>query len=281
MNWKNEFPQESRYFETENGIPYKLCIICGKKILKKKNESLNSFLKRKFCSRKCCGIYRSCNMRGNNNPNWKGGFIKKVCPLCGKEFIVELKNKGKKYCSKKCWRIHRSEIMKGENNPFYNKKHFEDFKCYISKLNKGRKHTDEAKRKMSEKRKGRKFTKEHRLKISKALYKGSCYKTFKEKIRRSWYYKEWRRQVFERDDYTCQICGKKGCYLEVHHIKPFSKFPELWFDVDNGLAVCKKCHIEIHREDMKGNKNASKNKENLSWLEIKAKELYPELFKNE
>ena len=134
---------------------------------------------------------------------------------------------------------------------------------------------------MSEKRKGRQFSKEHRMKISKALYKGSQYKSFKEKIRKSWYYKEWRGQVFERDDYTCQVCGKKGGCLEVHHIKPFSSFPELWFDIDNGLTVCRKCHIKIHKGTMKGNKNATKNKKNLEWLKNKAKELYPELFKGE
>lgn len=61
--------------------------------------------------------------------------------------------------------------------------------------------------------------------------------------------REWRKLVFERDDYTCQICGKKGGNLNAHHIKPFSIFPELRFDVSNGITLCKKCHIELHKKE--------------------------------
>lgn len=42
-------------------------------------------------------------------------------------------------------------------------------------------------------------------------------------------YKQWRIDVFERDNYTCQDCGKKGCYLEAHHIKSWAKFEKLRF----------------------------------------------------
>lgn len=57
----------------------------------------------------------------------------------------------------------------------------------------------------------------------------------------------WRKEVFERDDYTCRSCGnrsKSNNYLriEAHHIKPFATFPEVRFNVDNGMTLCKKCH---------------------------------------
>lgn len=57
-------------------------------------------------------------------------------------------------------------------------------------------------------------------------------------------YKNWRRAVFERDDYTCQNkeCGHRGGDLEAHHVKPWSTFPELRYSVDNGLTLCLKCH---------------------------------------
>lgn len=52
----------------------------------------------------------------------------------------------------------------------------------------------------------------------------------------------WRKSVFERDDYTCQICLKKGSYLEADHIKPWAFFPELRYELSNGRTLCRPCH---------------------------------------
>ena len=61
-------------------------------------------------------------------------------------------------------------------------------------------------------------------------------------IRKSIKYKQWRRTIFIRDEFTCRGCGKKHIYIEAHHIKPFAKFPELRFDIDNGQTLCEDCH---------------------------------------
>lgn len=64
-----------------------------------------------------------------------------------------------------------------------------------------------------------------------------------EAIRKSMEYKIWRKSVFERDDFTCQICKVRGVELQADHIKPFAYYPELRFDINNGRTLCKPCHM--------------------------------------
>jgi hypothetical protein len=78
---------------------------------------------------------------------------------------------------------------------------------------------------------------------------------------------EWARQVYERDNYTCQKCGLKGVlpstnYVEqegrtftvldpglqlyAHHIKPYALFPKLAWALDNSVTLCENCHRKAH-----------------------------------
>ncbi len=70
---------------------------------------------------------------------------------------------------------------------------------------------------------------------------------------------EWRKKIFERDNWTCQMCEKHN-NLNAHHIVNFVevisknnikckddaiKCEELW-DISNGITLCWNCHMSIH-----------------------------------
>lgn len=70
-------------------------------------------------------------------------------------------------------------------------------------------------------------------------------------------YRQWRSDVFERDDYACVHCGHKSKGdIEADHIKPqraiikdnnlktseeIASCEELW-NINNGRTLCKPCH---------------------------------------
>lgn len=56
-------------------------------------------------------------------------------------------------------------------------------------------------------------------------------------------YKEWRKNVWIRDKYKCRMKNNdcKG-RIEVHHILSWSKFPELRYEIKNGITLCQYHH---------------------------------------
>ena len=67
-------------------------------------------------------------------------------------------------------------------------------------------------------------------------------------------YRNWRNAVFLRDNYTCQGCGTKKD-LQAHHIIPWSKCNDndcLRYSTQNGITLCRKCHLEAHGGNWNG-----------------------------
>lgn len=69
----------------------------------------------------------------------------------------------------------------------------------------------------------------------------------RDKIRRLPGYQLWRKSVFQRDNYTCQKCKKRGTTLHAHHIRSFASNPKLRTDLNNGICLCEHCHLSFHQ----------------------------------
>lgn len=61
-------------------------------------------------------------------------------------------------------------------------------------------------------------------------------------------YTPWRKQVYKRDNYTCQCCGdSKGGNLNAHHLDAYCWCKEKRIDVNNAVTLCDSCHKQFHK----------------------------------
>jgi 5-methylcytosine-specific restriction endonuclease McrA len=180
-------------------------------------------------------------------------MVQKLCLTCKKVYHIRpYEYKTSKYCSKSCQgkdifsklirtELHKKRIGEALKGKKKSKSHVEK----IRQINIGRKQSVEQIRNRVEKNTGKKRTLEFRLSRSGEkcnLWKGGI-TPINTKIRGSLEYKLWRKSVFERDNYTCRFCGKRGnTDLHADHIKPFAYYPELRLVIDNGRTLCVDCH---------------------------------------
>ncbi len=151
--------------------------------------------------------------------------------------------------------------MTGENNSMF-----------------GKKHKDSTKEKMSISRTGKIQSKETIEKRVTKIKEINRLKLIKKnfidvnKQVRGYLHSEidWYGRIYKRDNYKCQVCNSGG-RLDAHHIIPLSKIIKeltenknfetelekydylitepsvLDKDLKNGIALCRKCHREIHK----------------------------------
>lgn len=193
------------------------------------------------------------NIGGKNNPNWRGGKEKTRCSFCRK-VIYKWPSKIKKYnyCNNSCRQKGKHPLTEFKNNHVSWNRGIKTgvvppnvFKKGNVPWNKGQKRQDICQERHWNWQGG----------ITPKIIK----------IRRSFEYKQWRNKVLYRDNYICQLCGKRGGRLQADHIFQFSilykeldrilesNFEEimkntLLWDIRNGRTLCKKCHAKVTKE---------------------------------
>jgi hypothetical protein len=204
-------------------------------------KSYYSWKERKYCSLQCYWESLKESLKGQNNPHYKGK-ITKTCPICGRTFEVYSNPDAKKqiFCSLNCYKkavVLPDKICLVCKKLFHTRKHEGKF-C-----------SRECQRLYRLRHPIRYWLNKKRENLSKEknpAWKGGV--TKKSKLLRSTTaFQEWRRKVFEKDNYTCQICFQRGVFLEPHHIKNVANYPELAFDITNGLTLCIDCHKKIDK----------------------------------
>ena len=65
-------------------------------------------------------------------------------------------------------------------------------------------------------------------------------------------YRKWRTLVYEKDNYTCQVCHRKGGTLNAHHLESYASNPDFRTTIENGVTLCEDCHRDFHHQYGKG-----------------------------
>lgn len=227
---------------TYNQLIYEKCPTCGKRVKEGK----------KYCNRKCYSVGLS---KRNSS---KKKEIKVNCFYCNNQLIrtpYQVNTFQKHFCNLKCKGLELSIRTKGKDRRGFPPKLIKicnecgiEFKIIPALVKKGggvycsKKCYGIARKKII-------------LGVNNPNWRGGMTK-IQVSIRSSFENRQWRSDVFQRDNYTCQDCGKNGLYLHAHHIQPFSKIiikyniktiedakncVELW-NINNGVTLCKECH---------------------------------------
>lgn len=58
-------------------------------------------------------------------------------------------------------------------------------------------------------------------------------------------YNSWAKSVKEKYNYTCMVCGSTEKII-AHHLESYAYNEESRYDIENGVALCRDCHVDFH-----------------------------------
>lgn len=182
-----------------------------------------------------------------------------ICKYCGNEFeipncwIKKQKNAGS-YCSRECASNARIGTKSKTNKQI-------TLICKVC----GKKYNVKAYRKNTSKtcsiKCKQELWKNTMIGENSPNWKGGI-STQRDIDKRTKEYKDWRKKVYERDNYTCAACkDDSGGNLHAHHILNYSHNKDLRYNIDNGITLCDKCHnpsVKGSFHNIYGTKNNTK-----------------------
>ena len=144
-----------------------------------------------------------------------------ICTECGQEHKRHCKNSNGEYICDSCYNIYRCKKIIIENMQYYNFKNENDIDLFLSNMKKKYPHI-------------------------------RIYRQLECELLGYGNYNKAMNQAIKRDNYTCQITGKKGNVV-VHHLNSYNTHKELGCDLDNLISLDQDFHNLYHDIYGRGN----------------------------
>lgn len=177
------------------------------------------------------------------SPKWKrnakgifvpkpGAKVERTCPVCDKQFETYRRLSATNTCSRTC----AYELIRGNSQAFETRacRHCQSsfqFQKVRARLYVG------AGKFCSALCRNEAKVKQHDARGVKPRYKHEAHLKA-DKI--------WKKAVREKDEFTCQRCGKYDPHIHAHHVAPRGRRPDLIREVSNGKCLCASCHAWVH-----------------------------------
>lgn len=250
--------------------PTRICVRCGAPFTVERASA-----KTRHCSHAC---YRT-GMAGDNHPKHKAK-VPRICEYCRADFLAwpfKVRDGGARYCSPRCFHAARKTGISGPSLEQVCAICEQPFRTWPYRVRAGaitcsRACYDAMTRILPRPIDKSRLQGETRTCVicaapfyfsASRAREGQPGRTCSLKCRGAWQklqprkstsrdsaaYREWRAAVYRRDNYTCQRCGVRSSRknrLHAHHIKYWADYPELRFEVSNGLLLCGSCHAREH-----------------------------------